>query len=137
VLRFGGHVAFVGFQVAVFGLVALARCAIGTAYQMATDRLGRFRELHLTRPQRNGKLVQLYNRAMRAPTLVSLQRAATMSFCRSWISGPHSIRTCLSKHYGILIEAILSWELSRMGGFSSGSMGRATSSSSATQGDVA
>jgi hypothetical protein len=49
VLKFGGHVAFVGFQVAVFGVVALARCAIGTAYQMATYRLGRFRELHLAR----------------------------------------------------------------------------------------
>ena len=37
-LKFEG-LPFVGFQVAVFGVVPLARLAIGTAYQMANDRL--------------------------------------------------------------------------------------------------
>jgi hypothetical protein len=36
-LRFARRVAFVGFRMAVFGL-AMARFAIGTAYQMASER---------------------------------------------------------------------------------------------------
>jgi hypothetical protein len=36
-LRFARRAAFVGFQMAVFGL-AMARFAIGTAYQMASER---------------------------------------------------------------------------------------------------
>jgi hypothetical protein len=36
-LRFARRAAFVGFQMAVFGL-AVARFAIGTAYQMASER---------------------------------------------------------------------------------------------------
>jgi hypothetical protein len=36
-LRFARRAAFVGFQMAVFGL-AMAKFAIGTAYQMASER---------------------------------------------------------------------------------------------------
>ena len=36
-LRFARRAAFVGFQMAVFSL-AMARFAIGTAYQMASER---------------------------------------------------------------------------------------------------
>jgi hypothetical protein len=36
-LRFARRAAFVAFQMAVFGL-AVARFAIGTAYQMASER---------------------------------------------------------------------------------------------------
>jgi hypothetical protein len=36
-LRFARRAAFVGFQMAVFGL-AMAKFTIGTAYQMASER---------------------------------------------------------------------------------------------------